>query len=209
MWALLLACDIPDLVDDGRGDEPELTDFGDYDVFVNGFHYGSGEPAVQMEADHYCDQRLDGTIACVLYDVDGRLMGIEHIVPRDVFVGFTATEKALWHAHNYEVLSGLLIAPELGATAEHALMTQLVATYGKTWHVTEDGDLGGPATLMKSFYKDGQIDAQLVEARDARFGVVTASIRQSRADIEDPGADPLSLQEPFLGICDEPTVPAP
>jgi hypothetical protein len=197
---ILVACGTPEIDDDG--------DERDYDVFVNGFHVLAGDPAGQMEADHYCDNRPDGVVACVVYDDDGRLMGLEHIVQRDVFNALPADEKPLWHPHNYEVLSGLLIAPELAGDAETALMTELVSTYGKTWHVTEEGDYEGPAMLMKAFTEDGQIVPALVEVRDARFGVDTAAIRARRADIEDPGADPVTLQEPVFGIC-EPTEPAP
>ena len=103
------------------------------------------------------------------------------------------SEKALWHSHVHEVKSGQLIAPGIPAVAEKALMQKLVGTYGKTWHtwhtdLHKELPLGVPQ-LMMGFTQDGQADAAMVAARDARFKVDSAENRRQRADIATPAID--------------------
>ena len=45
-------------------------------------------------------------------------------------------EKTLWHPHDYEVLSGQLVAPGLPDAAERALVEQLMNSYGKPGTLT-------------------------------------------------------------------------
>lgn len=173
------------------------------DLYVNGFHYAAGDPSMQMEVDHYCHARADGIVQCALYAADDepRLIGVEHVVAREVFDALPTAEKVLWHPHTYEVKSGALVAPDLPPSEEHALMEQLVSTYGKTWHLWDsDVDalpLDAPM-LMKGFTADGQLDPALLAARDARLGVDSAARRADRADIVDPGFDPIVLEEPVV-----------
>ena len=105
-----------------------------------------------------------------------------------------AEERSPWHSHDYEVASGELTAPGVAEVAEHALMTDLVSTYGKTWHTWQiDRDLAFPMgipQLMMGFTKDGQVDAGKVAGRDARFGVSMAERRRARGDIAVPAVDP-------------------
>ncbi|HET9448200.1 MAG TPA: DUF1264 domain-containing protein, partial [Steroidobacteraceae bacterium] len=87
-----------------------------------------------------------------------------------------------------------LIAPGIPQAAEHALMTKLVRTYGKTWHTwhTDSGErlpLGVPQ-LMMGFTADGQSDAAMVQSRDRRFGVDSQTKKSDRADIAAPAIDP-------------------
>ncbi len=179
------------------------------DLFLNGFHFASGDHDLQMEANHYCHELSTDLTQCVLYDgidEEARMIGIEYVISRQLFDTLPEEEKALWHAHNYEVTSGALIAPSMSPEDELALMEQLVTTYGKTWHVwnTEVALPVGPATPMKAFYADGQLDEDLLEDRDERFGVDSEAAREERAGIEDPGFDDSVLEEPELGVCDDP-----
>ena len=48
----------------------------------------------------------------MLYDKDGRLLGIEYMVPEQVFKTFPAEERKLWHSHVFEVKSGQLVMPQ-------------------------------------------------------------------------------------------------
>lgn len=159
-------------------------------IYLDGFHYYCGNRQGQMEAHHYVTILNDDVMQAVIYDgnkKDARLMGVEYIISERLFKQLPAGEKKYWHSHRYEVKSGSLIAPGLPPVAEHALMSKIVNTYGKTWHTWHtDRDntlpLGEP-TLMMGFTADGQMNPALLTDRDRRFGVDTQKIRQSRDDI--------------------------
>ncbi|MBP1202873.1 hypothetical protein JOD97_000887 [Duganella sp. 1411] len=166
-------------------------------AYLDGFHFYSGKPNLQMEAHHYCAILNEDVTQCVIYDgnvKDAKLMGVEYIVSEKLFRTLPATEKALWHSHVHEVKSGQLIAPGIPAAAEKELMKKLVGTYGKTWH-TWHTDLHkqlplGVPQLMMGFTADGQADPAMVAARDQRFGVDSAKKKAERADIPAPRIDP-------------------
>ncbi|MDP2311308.1 MAG: OBAP family protein [Pseudomonadota bacterium] len=210
-----VACGRGEALEEGADVLQSTKPIEQIDIFVNGFHYASGDMSMQEEANHYCSRKEDGLIQCVLYDgtePDANMIGIEHIVSREVFDALSADEKALWHPHTYEVKSGALIAPGLPPAAEHELMEMLVSTYGKTWHVWHPGETDlpeGTSTLMKGFYADGQLDPGLLRARDERFGVDAAELARQRADIEDPGFDEVVLEEPRVGVCEDGVGPGP
>lgn len=207
MLVLLLACTEREALEQGADIFQATPPIAQIDVFVSGFHYVSGDMGRQEEANHFCSVKDSGLIQCVLYDGTGsaaNMMGLEHIVPREAFDAMPDEERALWHPHTYEVLSGALVAPGLPLAAEHALMEMLVTTYGKTWHVWHPAESEHPeglATLMKGFTADGQLDPALLRARDDRFGIDSAARAEHRADIEDPGFDPIVLEEPQVDIC--------
>ncbi|ANR77139.1 hypothetical protein BBB57_02020 [Kosakonia sacchari] len=159
-------------------------------AYLDGFHFYNGERKGQMEAHHYVTVLNNDVMQAVIYDgntANARLMGVEYIISERLFKTLPPDEKKLWHSHRYEVKSGSLIAPGLPAVAEKALMSNIVNTYGKTWHTwhTERDQtlpLGVPA-LMMGFTQDGQLDPALLADRDRRFGVSTPTIRQQRADL--------------------------
>ena len=159
-------------------------------AYLDGFHFYNGDKNGQMEAHHYVTILNDEVMQALIYDGntrDARLMGVEYIISERLFKTLPPEEKKLWHSHDYEVKSGSLVAPGLPETADKALMTKLVNTYGKTWHTWHtDRDktlpFGIPA-LMMGFTADGQLDQQLLTDRDARMGIDTQKIRQQRADI--------------------------
>jgi hypothetical protein len=169
-------------------------------VYLDGFHFASGDLRGQMEAHHYCALLNEDVIQCALYDGNGEdahLIGIEYVVSAKVFRSLPEDERALWHSHAFEVSSGQLIAPGIPQPAEHELMEKLVSTYGKTWHTwhTHHGDavpLGIPH-LMMGFTGDGQVREALVAQRDQRFGIDSRDKKKQRADIipgpVEPGAD--------------------
>ena len=166
-----------------------------FDVYMVGFHPIKDHPEHQMEAHHYCHQMNEDFAQCVLFDSNGslaRLNGIEYIVSEKLFDTLPAQERALWHPHNAEILSGQLVAPGIPAPAEKALMRQKMNSYGKTWHVWNTGHEGyapdalplGPALLAWSFNRDGEAISAMVERRDRRLGISSAEIRRQRAELQ-------------------------
>jgi hypothetical protein len=165
-------------------------------AYLDGFHFYSGRMEMQMEAHHYCGHVNEDVIQCVIFDGNGgdaKIMGVEYIITRALFVKLPKQEKHLWHSHVHEVRSGQLIAPGIPEAAEHELMEKIAGTYGKTWHTwhTDRKDalpLGTPM-LMMGFTADGQANEQMVADRDRRFGVSSADKRAQRADIVYPIID--------------------
>lgn len=180
---------------------------GPMDVYLVGFHPLKDHPEHQMEAHHYCHQVNEDFAQCVLFDGNGRdanLNGIEYIISERLFESLPAAERAFWHPHNGEILSGQLVAPGIPEAAEKALMKRKINSYGKTWHVWNTGAVGqaadtlplGPAMLAWSFNRDGETRPGLVEQRDRRMGIDTAAKRRQRADLQ-PLARPQSGVDQF------------
>ena len=165
--------------------------------YLNGFHFYADDMGRQVEANHFCTHLNEDFHQCVIYDSNrsnAKLIGIEYIVSRKLFQTLPDDEKKLWHSHDYEVSSGELIAPGVPDLAEHAVMTDLAGTYGKTWHTWQidrnlDFPMGIPQ-LMMGFTHDNQVDARMLADRDQRFGVSTASGKRDRADIAPPAPLP-------------------
>jgi hypothetical protein len=170
-----------------------------YDVYVVGFHCAKGQPHPQMEAHHFCRVVNDDFLQCVLFDgntKDANLIGIEYIVSERLFDTMPEEEKAYWHPHNYEVLSGELVAPGLPDVAEKALMKQLMNSYGKTWHTwhTHDADLPyGDPMLMWSFNREGECDESLKRDRNDAMGIDPDAKRADRQSL-------LPLAHPQRGV---------
>lgn len=163
-----------------------------FDVYVVGFHCPKGEPAEQMEAHHFCRVVNDDLLQCVLFDGNTRsanLIGIEYIVSEGLFDTLPDDEKPYWHPHNFELLSGQLVAPGLPEPAEKAFFERLVNSYGKTWHTWHTGrhdgapgsslPLGDPK-LMWSFNREGECDESLKADRDEAMHVDTAAKSRAR-----------------------------
>ncbi|WP_045118417.1 OBAP family protein [Haliangium ochraceum] len=161
------------------------------DVYVVGFHPMKNDPGHQMEAHHFCRQVNEDFAQCALYDsgeADANLNGIEYIISEKLYETLPEGEKPYWHPHNYEILSGQLIAPGLPEVAETELMKGKMNSYGKTWHTwftgggAHDGQklpLGEPQ-LAWSINADGEVDPALVEKRDHSLDVSTEDTRAER-----------------------------
>ena len=165
--------------------------------YLNGFHFYANDMGRQVQANHYCTHLTEDFRQCVIYDsnkADAKLIGIEYIVSERAFKSLPADEKKLWHSHHYEVKSGELIAPGLPELAEHAVMKDLVTTYGKTWHTWQidrghNLPLGFPQ-LMMGLINDGQTKQAMLQDRDKRFSVSAAERKKDRSDIPTPDVDP-------------------
>lgn len=171
----------------------DLAPIEQINMYLDGFHFAADDMGEQMEAHHFCTQLNEEMHQCPLYDGNGedaKLVGVEYIVSKRLFEQLPEEEKKLWHSHHYEVKSGQLAMPGVPGPAEHAAMEKLASTYGKTWHTwqTNQDDrlpLGIPQ-LMMGFTEDGQIQPQMLQARDQRMGISTGEKRESRADITMP-----------------------
>jgi hypothetical protein len=173
-------------------------------MYLNGFHVAKDDPKMQMEAHHYCNQANENLAQCVLFDgntADARMMGIEYIISEKLYKTLPSEEKAFWHPHNYEILSGQLRMPGLPDVAEKEALKGKMNSYGKTWHTWMTGMKDhqpdalplGPPRLQWSFNKDGEDMAGLVAGRDKRFDFNTADERKDRADL-------VSLARPQGGV---------
>jgi len=166
-----------------------------FDIYVVGFHCAKFEPHMQMEAHHYCKVVNDELLQCTIFDGNSKhanLIGIEYIIAERLFNDLPAQEKPYWHPHNYEVLSGELLAPGLPDTVEQAVMQRLLNSYGKTWHTwhtgRHDGAPGdalplGEAKLMWSFSRLGECDPALQRNRDQVMDLDTAGTREQRQSL--------------------------
>jgi hypothetical protein len=163
-------------------------------MYLNGFHVSKDNPAMQMEAHHYCNQVNEDLAQCVLFDgntSDARMMGVEYIISANLYATLPADEKPYWHPHNYEILSGQLRMPGLPDAAENEALKGKINSYGKTWHTWMTGVYNqkadplpfGPPHLQWSFNRDGEASPGMVSARDERFNLDTADARQKRQDM--------------------------
>jgi hypothetical protein len=163
-------------------------------MYLNGFHVSKDDPQKQMEAHHYCNQANEDLAQCVLFDgntAEARMMGIEYIISEKLYATLPAEEKAYWHPHNYEILSGQLRMPGLPDVAEKEALKGKMNSYGKTWHTWMTGmhnqkadplPFGAPH-LQWSFNKAGEDMPGMVAARDKRFDFNTADERADRRDL--------------------------
>ena len=168
---------------------------GQLDVYLDAFHVMKDDPHLFLEAHHYCAAKNEDFMQCVLFDgngADANLVGVEYIISERLFDGLPDEEKKLWHPHDYEILSGQLVAPGIPEAAEHELVKKKMNSYGKTWHLWDTGHFGRPQrdalpvgtpTLAWSFNADGEAPPQMVAERDRRVGVDTEERRRDRADL--------------------------
>jgi hypothetical protein len=161
-------------------------------IYMSGFHLAKADPRLQTEAHHYCNQVNEDLAQCVLFDgntAEARLTGVEYIISAALYDQLPAGEKAYWHPHNYEILSGQLRLPGLPAAAERATLEGKINSYGKTWHTWMAGMPDreadrlpfGPAQLQWSFNRDGEANPRMVASRDQRFRLDTEAARRERA----------------------------
>jgi len=189
------------------------------DIHLIGFHPARADPHHQMEAHHYCRQVNEDFAQCVLFDGSGRdanLNGIEYIVSEKLHASLPEAEKKYWHPHNYEILSGQLVAPGIPLPAERRLMAGKVNSYGKTWHVWMTGMYGaaadplpfGEPALAWSFNRDGEALPGLVEQRDQRLRVDSGSRREDRRALA-PQVRPQQGEDDMAGMFAQPTLRTP
>lgn len=165
-------------------------------TFLNGFHFYADDMGRQVEACHFCIHLQHDLHQCVIFESNkpnAKLIGIEYIISEERFRSLHDDEKRLWHSHHFEVKSGELIAPGIPELAEHAYFKDLVTTYGKTfhnWQVDRHDFPYGIPQLMMGFTEEKQLNQEMRNDRDRRYGVSTADRRRKRADIPTPDVVP-------------------
>jgi hypothetical protein len=163
-------------------------------MYLDGFHVAKDDPMIQMEAHHYCNQTNEDFAQCVLFDgntAEARMTGVEYIISEKLYDTLPADERAYWHPHNYEILSGQLRMPGLPDAAEREALKTKVNSYGKTWHTWMSGMPArnpdplpfGPAKLQWSFNRDGEANPAMIEARDRRMHLDSTKARHDRQDL--------------------------
>lgn len=194
-------------------------------IYLSGFHVMKNNPHHQMDAHHFCRQVNQDLAQCALFDgngADANLIGIEYIISEKLFDTLPTQEKKFWHPHNYEILSGQLVAPWVPDAAEIELMKEKMNSYGKTWHVWNTGmhrekgnalPMGAPE-LAWSFNRDGEVQPGLVEKRDKTQNLDTPEKRKERADLvklahPQQGVDALKEKFPEAGAYPAGVIPKP
>ncbi|KAF8866702.1 DUF1264-domain-containing protein [Acephala macrosclerotiorum] len=165
---------------------------------LNAFHVYASDTSRSVQANHYCTHLSADVRQCLIYDTPtnpARLIGVEYMITPRLYETLDAGERKLWHSHDYEVRSGMLIMPNpyvpntVWEVAETEEMKEVVGLYGKTFHFwqVDRGDtlpLGQPQ-LMMSFTKDEQVPWEKVKDRDESYGVDTGHKKEVRKGIED------------------------
>ncbi|RFU30547.1 hypothetical protein B7463_g5791, partial [Scytalidium lignicola] len=195
----------------GINSDPAFKPLHNVCEFLNALHIYADEArrgvTRHVEASHYCSHVGKDLRQCLIYDSskkDARLVGVEYMIPKHVYETLDSEEQKLWHSHEYEVGSGMLVMPkpeEVTADEwekmETLAMKEVSGLYGKTWHFwqIDRGDelpLGVPQ-LMGSLVRPGQIDLDKeLKGRNEKYGVDHKDKAQRRADagVKGPGIHP-------------------
>ena len=163
-------------------------------IYLAGLHVMKNSPHHQMDAHHFCRQVNQDLAQCAIFDgngVEANLIGIEYIISEKLFMSLPGQEKKYWHPHNYEILSGQLVAPWIPDAAELSLMKDKMNSYGKTWHVWNTGHHGvkgdplpyGPPELAWSFNRDPEALPGLLEQYAKEMKIDLAEKRKQRRDL--------------------------
>lgn len=162
-------------------------------VWLVGVHPMADDPSKQWVAHHFCEQINPDLMQCALYDSnepDAKLTGIEYIVSGERFDQLPEEEKQYWHPHNFEILSGVLVAPEVPDDME--LLAGKMNSYGKTFHMWMTGTVTGesedfpmgPPMLAWSLNEEGQLAPELAEAYQ-QMGFDIEAMQEQRASYSD------------------------
>lgn len=182
----------------------------DLGIWLVGVHPMAEDVSKQWVAHHLCHQLKPDLMQCALYDSNkpgAKLTGIEYIVPDDRFDQLPEEEKQYWHPHNFEILGGTLVAPEV--PDDMAILAGKMNSYGKTFHMwmtgtvtgeSEDFPYGAP-TLAWSLNKEGQLAAELKQAYQEMGYDIDANQqkRQSYVDEAEPQCGVNALDGRFEG----------
>ena len=132
---------------------------------------------------------------CLLYDSsekNAKLLGVEYIISDRMYRELPDAEKKYWHPHTYEVLAGGLIAPEHEARGRADVHEGAPDHLGQDLaHLARPADpvpMGEPL-LMWAVTGDGQLDKDVIAARDKQFNVKQhrfASNAANRSDWKSP-----------------------
>ncbi|MCJ1311182.1 hypothetical protein MMC25_004853 [Agyrium rufum] len=174
--------------------------------FLNAFHIYAEEASQGVtrfvEANHYCSHVRKDLRQCLIYDSnksDARLIGVEYMIPKHVYEKLDPEEQKLWHSHEFEVKSGMLMLPKPAnmpqaawEAAELSAMHEVVGLYGKTWHFwqVDRGDelpLGQPVLMGSLLTNEQSTDLKpAIAARDEEHGIDSKEKAKAREGIQVP-----------------------
>lgn len=123
------------------------------------------------------------------------------MIPKSRYERLDREEQRLWHSHEFEVKSGMLVLPYPTSHShsksswdelETKAMEEVVGLYGKLyhfWEVDKGDDLPlGPPKLMGSLTEDRQLDVDKeMASRNQEHGIDPENKRMLRDDIPLPG----------------------
>ncbi|KAJ6257085.1 hypothetical protein Dda_7970 [Drechslerella dactyloides] len=183
--------------------------------WLHGYHIYAKDPSRWVSAHHFCSPLGDDMRQCLIFDSPeqgARLIGVEYMISHSIFSTLPDDEKRLWHTHNFEVKSGMLVMPQPSISptptpawnaVEDAEMAAITKLYGKTYHLWQvDKGHGvplGEPLLMGSYTKSEQVPPELqkeLEGRDKALGVSTAEKKERRQGIEES----VARNEPAVDI---------
>ncbi|KFK31530.1 hypothetical protein AALP_AA6G124600 [Arabis alpina] len=153
------------------------------------------DPSRQIEVQFYVHRVNEDFLQCAVYDCETsktHLIGIEYIVSERLFESLSSEEQTLWHSHDYEIQTGLLITPRVPELVAKPELQNIAKTYGKFWCTwqTDRGDklpLGAPALMMSpQDVNMGKIKPGLLKKRDDEYGISTEALKSSRVGIMGP-----------------------
>ena len=144
---------------------------------------------------------------CLIYDSctpSARLIGVEYMIPKSRYLALDPEEQKLWHSHEFEVKSGMLVLPypethrqgkkerDAWDKLETQAMDEVVGLYGKLyhfWQVDQGHELPlGQPKLMGSLTDYKQLDLdQAMETRNEAEGINQSNKRELRKGIPLPG----------------------
>lgn len=190
------------------------------DLHMIGFHPMKDKPDHQRESHHFCRQMNEDFAQCALFDGNAgnaNLNGVEYIISENLFNSLPDEEKQFWHPHNYEILSGSLITPNLSPSSEKEFMKKKMNSYGKTWHLWNTGHYGmkdgqtlpmGKPELAWSFNRNGEANAGMIEKAEKQYHFKVKDRHEKRMDLvksahPQKGVDTLKDFFPVEGVAIE------
>lgn len=128
------------------------TPLSGYDVHIAATKHAPTKP--ELFVHHFCKGLPTGVMQCQLYDSDkpdARLIGVEFIVPNDVWETFNIKEKPNWHGHVEELTKVQLQAPGMSEEEVAALKETLGKTHGKVvifWDPIKEYPVTAPSVTI-------------------------------------------------------------
>ncbi|KAG7532569.1 Oil body-associated protein-like [Arabidopsis thaliana x Arabidopsis arenosa] len=183
------------MIDKGAAMMQSLKPIKQMSLHLCSFACYGHDPSRQIEVNFYVHRLNQDFLQCAVYDCDSskpHLIGIEYIVSERLFENLAPEEQKLWHSHDYEIQTGLLITPRVPELVAKAELQNIAKTYGKFWCTwqTDRGDklpLGAPSVMMSpQDVNMGKIKPGLLKKRDDEYGISTESLKTSRVGIMGP-----------------------
>jgi predicted lipoprotein with Yx(FWY)xxD motif len=135
-----------------------------------GLYFISSNMTDQLLLYNFCCPADKYMFHCILYDIEGRVVGLKYVIDSDQFGKLIPEEKKFWHSHAFEVKEGLLVLDGAKRTKDTLAMKKFIDSYGKAiymWSNYTDILPIGPPKLLMTFVRRGDVKPALVNLRDA------------------------------------------